>query len=46
MSVKCQVKVDPQSEVDIGGRETCLSVCVSVTLKNSSLNSHVSGLEL
>ena len=26
MSVECQVNIKSQSELDIGGRETCLSI--------------------
>ena len=35
MSVECQVNVKSQSELDIGGRETCLSLLVSYNVPDS-----------
>ena len=39
MSVECQVNVKSQSELDIGGRETCWCIrAVSLQLKDARQN--------
>ena len=39
MSSECQVSVKSQSELDIGGRETCLCFYREVKLSNNRLSS-------